>query len=427
MCGIFGSEVYWEVFPSLVDMSYRGPDALREVHYGDFCLGLARLAIVSTSDPRATQPHVTRKGNVVAFNGEIYNYQALDSRKGVTEVSLLGEMIDSGGDPRRYVDGDYAIAHFNPSVGRLTLYRDRFGVCPLYYQVRPVVEISSERRRLRPRAREVPANGKVVIDVRKRRVVERNVMPVYGASVQPIESAAALVEHLLNAVRSRALHSDSGFSLALSGGLDSSLLAALLFEAKLMPFECLSVGFGLSDEDLALARLVADGYGFPLQQHIIYEDEIRARAREVREHLEDEWSDGLRLRGAIRMWCVARMSSTRVILCGDGADELLGGYPSHYAVAAKHPQWQVSEKRLSTLRSMQHFNLDRTNKMGMAHSKEFRPPYLASTLSQVLLSLPQGKDSLREVAGYLGVPRAVMARGKYSAAELAFNLRKEPA
>jgi hypothetical protein len=66
-------------------------------------------------------------------------------------------------------------------------------------------------------------------------------------------------------------------------------------------------------------------------------------------------------------------------LGGDGPDELIGGYPSHHKFARAY---RTTAKRLSTVRSMQHFNLDRTNKMGMAHSKEYRAPFLESTLSQ---------------------------------------------
>ena len=84
--------------------------------------------------------------------------------------------------------------------------------------------------------------------------------------------------------------------------------------------------------------------------------------------------------------------------------------------------YRVNAKRISTLKSMQHFNLDRTNKMGMAHSKEFRAPLLASSLSQLLLSLPYStrKPQLRRVLAYLGAPAAVTEReSKYSPDELA--------
>lgn len=422
MCGIFATQRDRSyALPMLESLRHRGPDALDLVSAAGFSVGAVRLAIVDTRNPDANQPHLTRRGNIVAFNGEIYNYRKL-WRSAPSEVTLIGEMIDDGLDPRQFFDGDYAILHFNPSIGRVTLFRDRFGICPLYYSMRPVVEVSSEARRL-PRPREVPAHGRVVIDLKKRRVIKRDIMPLYGATSSDV-SFRGLCDEIMESVRTRAMHTDSSFSLALSGGLDSTVIALALRNLGLRPEMCMTTYFMSDSEDLECAHSVASLLHFsittiPIRSNDVPKDRIL-------EHLDchdPKKNTSLRWQGALRSWFVAEESPTRVILCGDGVDELIGGYAAHWKVSGR--DYQVNSKRISTLRSMQHFNLDRTNKMGMAHSKEFRAPFLSSSLSQMLLTsrYEHPKMLLRRVINYWGGPQEVAMRvSKYSPDELGIKL-----
>ena len=431
MCGIFGVELFgptrqekeWTrtyARNSVRDMHYRGPDEESVVLHGCFALAFNRLAIVDTDVSAASQPYVSTTGSVTVLNGELYNRRNLDS-SAPSEIALVASMIEEGADVRQYLEGDYAIANFDPSTSLLTLYRDRFGVCPLYYQTRPYVAISSEARRLEhPRA--VPAHGRVRIDVRARSVRARDVLPLYGATSDEV-LLPTICDALESAVLSRAQHTDSGWSLALSGGIDSSLIAAAAVARNVYPAAAITTGFSSASADMRHAMIVADHLGLPIRRILIPNDaELGAHVTsEVLEHLDcpAHKITALRYRGALRSYFVAKCAPTRVILCGDGADELLGGYPSHLQVGS--PPWVTTRKRLSTLRSMQHFNLDRTNKMGMVFSKEYRAPFLASTVSQLLLSQPyeQGKALLRRAARYYGLPRAIVEReDKYSADEV---------
>lgn len=429
MCGIFCAEEepFGREYVSarLHAMGYRGPDSSHTLKRGAMVMGLARLAIVDTFAPEAQQPHLSAKENVTVFNGEVYNYRALDS-SAKSEVALIGAMLDEGLDVRQFFDGDYAIANFNPSTSILSLFRDRFGVVPLYYQTRPRVEVSSEARRLK-NPREVPAHGRVVIDVRKRQVLRKDTLPLYGATEDLILLPAAL-QALMRASASRALHSDTGFSVALSGGLDSSLVLLALHAQGIAPRECLVTYFSPFSDDLHAARALADKLKVQLREIAIPPpSQLResGEAEQVIEHLDSRpRPSAMRYRGALRSWFVAKHASSRVVLGGDGGDELLGGYPCHHPDRFGLKRYRVAAKRLSTLRSMQHFNLDRTNKMGMAHSTEFRSPLLASTLSQVLLSAywTPGKDLLRQLARHLGAPVEVHRReSKYSPDELAVD------
>jgi asparagine synthase (glutamine-hydrolysing) len=414
MCGIFASRDKRRVHQALLHMVHRGPDASDIRSVGGYHVGFNRLAIVDTQAPEAHQPYMTRKGNVVVFNGEIYNYRAL-WREAPSEIALIAEMLDERLDPREYFDGDYAILYYNPSLQTIDLWRDRFGVCPLYYSRNG--DVSSEQRRLDAGSYEVPAHGHVRL-APGARVVQRDVMPLYGATGSD-QRLSTLIDALQSAVASRASHSDSGFSLALSGGLDSSLIAYSLSSMGLRPLAAICASFSEESEDLKAARVVADALHFDLYPVPAYPDS-RGEIERIREHFDGPISP-MRWRGGLRTYAVAKHAPTRVILGGDGPDELIGGYPSHHKFARAY---RTTAKRLSTVRSMQHFNLDRTNKMGMAHSKEYRAPFLESTLSQLLLSVPfqARKQIFRDMLHYMGAPDEIVFReSKYSPDELAIE------
>lgn len=430
MCGIYGVEVsngkyeaWSHVFEVLSEMRYRGPDALTVHRSGRMMLGFNRLSIVDRASFAAKQPHYDSHDRTTLFNGEIYNYRQLDS-SARSEIELISSMIDARADLRQYLEGDYAIVSSEPSTGRLLLYRDRFGICPLYYQLKPFVAVSSEARRLY-HPKEVPAHGRVIIDIKKR-TAKVDVMRLYGATndVNYSSSAPMVADLLVAAVLSRYEHSEVPVGVALSGGLDSSLVTLALARAGARAREHITTCFSEDSDDLRYARVLADKLGLPLtvKRINIHSEEVRTDTPKIIEHLDNapHKITPLCYRTALRSWYVASYAKSRVILCGDGPDELLGGYPSHPAVLQRFPpeqKWRINHKRYDTLRSMQHFNNDRTNKMGMAHSKEFRSPFLASTLSQVLLAQPwqQGKQILRDVCAHLGMPREIYERpSKYS-------------
>lgn len=419
MCGIFAStETVSSVAEVLSAMSYRGPDTLWVVGAAGFQIGFARLAIVDTDAEEARQPHRTAKGRIVAFNGEIYNYRDLDPTA-KSEVELLGRMLDEGLDVRQYLDGDYAILYYDPSNRFLTLYRDRFGACPLYYQMHPFLAVSSERRRLQNPI-EVPAHGYVGISGTS---VSTNRIKHYGAvagrnALLPNKTFRQL---FLPAVALRAAHSDSSFSLALSGGLDSSCLLFALWELKLPPVALVVVSMESATQDYAHAQLAADwiGWGSRVIHVQVSKEQLHQDAPLILEHLDQPGCapGPVKWRGAVRNWYAAKYSPTRVLLSGEGADELLGGYPVHYQ-RGKAP-YQVAAKCLSTIQSMPSINLDRTNKLGMAWSREYRMPFLASTLSYYLLSSHRspGKLLLRRYLTEQGAPPEIINRDKYSADE----------
>lgn len=417
MCAIFIRQGVGEIEKFYVEsklkmMKHRGPDDQQVAQIGGMSLGVARLAIVQAHS--GNQPHLTEKQRVVMFNGELYNYLELAAPLGSTawtapsEVQFLGECLDAGVDPRLFFDGDFAIAYYDPTWKRLALFRDRFGVVPLYYQLKPAVEVSSERRRLMKPV-ELLAGEMVVINVARGSIETKDRLPIatgMTCSRTPIGTQASIIRSMMrDAALSRAFHSDRSVSVVLSGGLDSALLANSLVsiqDGKVK--EYITVTMDARSAETKAARATLERMGIQRYKHNVVEvseDQIRAATPAILTHLLDgaphnaSTISRLRWTGAVRLWFAAQACSTKVLLGGDGLDEMLGGYLSHFAGA--ETQVEVAMNSLSSLRSMASFNLDRANKMAMAHSVEYRPPFLSHALANYLMSLrrTQGKQVLR--------------------------------
>lgn len=425
MCGIFASEIQTEVSATLPLMKHRGPDEQVTLSMGGFTVGFARLAIVDVEHPEAEQPAVSTKGRIVAFNGEIYNYLSLDMQAR-SEIDVLARMLDDGLDPRQFIDGEYAILYYCPSQRRVALYRDRFGICPLYYQTHPHVAVSSERRRLKNPV-EVPAHGCVVIDLDSRERVFEYAIPHYGVVVERMHpnTELALFSSLFeHAVQTRAEHSDVGFSTVISGGLDSSAIAYVLDMLDLRPQLALCVTLSEDSGDAQHARMVAEQCAIDLKTVVVSRDELFEDAPYIIEHLDMSSLDAvtaLKWRASVRNWFAAKHCPTRVLLCGEGSDELFEGYPPH---TAQQPMYRVAKRQLTAVRSLPAINLDRTNKLGLAHSIEYRAPFLASTLSYWLLSQQPRppKQLLREyLSAHCVAPDSLLNRPKWGQDEVALD------
>lgn len=424
MCGIYGSMHDAKVQVVLEKMKARGPDQRGVIRYAGFSMGFNRLAIVDIDICAAMQPHVSKKGRVVVMNGEIYNYHSLDPHA-TSEVALLGAMLDAKADPRQFIDGDYAIASFEPSERRLTLYRDRFGVCPLYYQLKPHLAISSERRYL-DNPREVMPYERVVLSYAKGsavgKLISRDRWQHYGVTIDRLlvsDGALTTFSSLFeNSVASRAKHSDVGFSVTCSGGLDSTAVIYALRQMGLRPQQMLCVNMGTDlTEDGKYAIEVAGHTGFPLKMIYLPEKLSSETAASIRLHMDEAYLSPLAWRVAVRNWFVAREATTKVVLTGEGADELHSGYPPHTERIAV--PWRLAQKQMQAVRSLPRCSLELSNKIGLAHSVEFRAPFLKSTLSYWMLATQTGprKEMLRRYLQRQEASPALINRNKWGTNE----------
>lgn len=350
----------------LEPMAHRGPDDSGEWNSPDgrLWLGHTRLAILDLS-PRGAQPMTDpATGNVIIFNGEIYNHREIRAalhHLGVsfagdsdTETILLGyrtwkEQII----PK--LKGMFAFALYDKAQGDLLLARDRLGIKPLYYhlnngdlsfcsEARPLVKAHhlsvdpeglsayllwgacSHRKPLYQGLWDFPAGTWMWASS----APGGQLPPVtryWPAQIVPMEhvSYTARIRSLLeNSVRQHLL-SDVPIACLLSGGIDSSIITALAARHSPLPVNTFSVGFReASFDESRFARMMADRCGTRHTHIILEESEILQDVREAVDKMDLPSSD------ALNTYIVSKRvakAGFKVALSGLGGDELFGGYP----------------------------------------------------------------------------------------------------
>lgn len=362
------------------DLFHRGPDSGGLASEPGVALVFRRLAIM---DPRAAadQPMSDEDGNcTLVFNGEIYNYldlraelEALGHRfktTGDTEVLLRGYK-EWGKDLFQRLEGMYALAIVDRRAGRALAARDPLGIKPLYLMRRGgLVALASEMRplyRLAPPRPDpaalaelltfgwaagrlgnvigidrVPGGSLIDIDLATGAASEsrfcdplETIAP--DAAIGEDEADGLADEALRKSVRAH-LMSDVGFTLQLSGGVDSSLIAALVRSETDRELRAFGVDLGAYEHNEAdYRRIVAKRCGLALEEiRLTGTDYADALPRAVR-HMEGPSPHG----GCVMLMllCDRSRESSKVILTGEGADEFFGGY-TRYASWRKI-MWQA--------------------------------------------------------------------------------------
>jgi asparagine synthase (glutamine-hydrolysing) len=349
-------------------MAHRGPDAEGYHLNGEVALGHRRLSIIDlhTGD----QPMYNESRTVaVVFNGEIYNFQTLrreleakghrfTTRSDTEVIPHLYE--EHGPEAVTHLRGMFALALWDSRKRRLLLARDRMGQKPLFYSRvgRGMVFASEMKSILASRRVEdrldymaldsylshqfIPAPLTIYQEVRKlppahMAVWEDGMLelrrywtpPGETAEMEEEECAARLLELLGEAVEMR-LISDVPLGAFLSGGIDSSLVIALMTRISGNPVESFSIGFGDSSYDeLPAARRAAALFGA-----IAHEKVVDYRVKELLPALVRHFDEPFGDSSALPVYYLSQMTRehVKVALSGDGCDEALGGY-RRYAAA----------------------------------------------------------------------------------------------
>ena len=356
-------------------IEHRGPDEAGHGIHAGVALGMRRLSIIDVAGSH--QPVATEDEQVTAvFNGELFNFPELRAElvgKGHTlathgdSETIVHLYEEHGPDFVRRLRGMFAIALWDKPRRRLVLARDRMGVKPLYYahtpeglafasEVKALLAGGLVRAELDPLGAElflahgfVPGPYTLFAGVRK---LEPAALMVFedGKIVDhrpywnpweegpPREALAweeeqeRLMELLRESVRARMI-SDVPLGVMLSGGLDSSLITALMAEQSSRPVQTFSIGFAEDQvSELGDAEMVAKRFGTDHHALVTSASEHVGLLDEAIWHLEGPIADVSCL-GFILLSRLAREHVT-VALSGQGADELLGGYRKHEIAAA---------------------------------------------------------------------------------------------
>jgi len=376
MCGITG--IYSPSAPlggearSLIglmnrSLSHRGPDdeGFWEDASAGIYLGHRRLSILDLS-PEGHQPMVADDGCAIVFNGEIYNYREIRAglagppfrSTGDTEV-LLRLLQQEGRSGLHRLNGMFAFAAWDPARRELLLARDRLGIKPLYYtrqggmfafasEIRALLLLPWVRRELDEEAlhhfltfNSVPSPRTLLKDIRKLDPGHLMVLGEqgisryepywqigYGTPLPEGEQAVAsgLLDHLRRSVRSQMV-SDVPVGAFLSGGVDSSAIVALMSEVSDRPVRTFSIGFSdfLKYDERRFAADVARRFGTEHMERIVTREELVGLLPQVAEISVDPVADPTMI-PIYFLAQLARQTDTKVILTGDGSDELLCGY-----------------------------------------------------------------------------------------------------
>jgi asparagine synthase (glutamine-hydrolysing) len=378
MCGICGvltrapGGVDPDVLRAMNDtLVHRGPDSDGAFVSGPVGLAARRLSIIDLA--HGDQPIGNEDGRIqVVQNGEIYNHEELRrelERSGHafrtrcdTEVIVhLYEEHGLGFAER--LRGMFAIAIWDGRRGRLVLARDRFGIKPLFYrpgagellfgsELKALMRHPGFERELDPHALEsfmafnsIPAPLSIFRDTRKLLPGHVLVADEHGvelsryAQLRPApadgvrrESAGELAEELRERLRDSVrahLVSDVPVGVLLSGGVDSSALAALASEESSGPVNTFSIGFEeRAFNELDNARLVAERYGTNHHELV-----VRPDAAELLPRLAEVFDEPLADSSALPSYLVSELASqhVKVAMSGEGGDELFGGYYTYVA------------------------------------------------------------------------------------------------
>jgi asparagine synthase (glutamine-hydrolysing) len=395
MCGIFALiDSENDPTDAFKTGSKRGPEMSKLVKIDNHYLGFHRLAINGLNE-ESNQP-LYYNDYVLVCNGEIYNYKELirDHELVVNTQSdcevILAMYAKYGVKCLEYLDGEFAFILYDISKKEFFIARDPYGVRPLY--------IATVKKRfcfasdLEPMIRSIvpwsfaqfkPGTYMTINSL----IIHKNY--TIQTPLNETDYMKGLYDAFCSAVYKRVTNSERPIACLLSGGLDSSLVAALaarFCKEKDKVLETYSIGLSES-EDLKYASKVAEHIGSKHTTIICSEEEFFNAIPHVIKDIESY--DTTTVRASVGNWLIGKYikehSQAKVILNGDGADELMGGYMYFHACPTSL-EFDKECKRL--LENISYFDVLRSDKSISSHGLEARTPYLDVHLVNYYLNIP---------------------------------------
>lgn len=394
-----------------IKQRHRGPDhtGIVELPENGVVFVHERLSVLYPKTGH--QPLKSDDGNIILVaNGEIYNYMELASqiakRKGLKnhyvphsdcEV-IIGMYEEYGKDLITHITGMFSFALYDKNANTFMIGRDPIGIIPLYEGVDDMGNLwfASEMKCLYGICDVIQDFQPGTILFGKNNALKRikYFQPKWVNDVPTAKVDLAMLRHRLeNAVRSH-LQSDVAYGCMLSGGLDSSLIASIatkILRERNPDYRLKTFSVGVENApDLKYAKIVANYIESEHTEIIFNVDEALDCVREIIYHTESY--DMTIVRCSIPMLIMARYIKShgvKMILSGEGADELFGGYLYFYQAPTKDEFHQECVDRLLELHK---FECLRANKSTMAWGLELRVPYLDTTFINYAMDIrPEDK------------------------------------
>jgi asparagine synthase (glutamine-hydrolysing) len=379
ICGIFavGDSSHlsdWSVIEQMTDtMAHRGPNGRGTWRNRKIALGHRRLAVIDLSNA-GRQPMGGEDGSIqIVYNGEVYNFLELKERykleerghvfRSRTDTEVLVHLYEEIGlDMVRELNGMFALAIWDGRKQKLHLVRDRYGIKPLFYQFdQRFFRFGSEIKAILaddrvPRKpsfpalhdfltfnyipgeqtafegiREVPPAHWMTIDTQGK-IAKQRYWDLSFAVDDSIDENSAIEQalKLLDLSVKRRLIADVPIGVMLSGGLDSSVLVALMHRHTSEPIHTYSVGFeDESFNELPYARIVSQAFSTVPHEVVITPELVRELIPKYLTYIDEPYGDG----SAIPTYYVCELAKKEVVvvLSGEGGDEAFVGYETYSA------------------------------------------------------------------------------------------------
>lgn len=380
MCGILGgNNPDWNYKKGIERLQHRGPDGLKVVHMDDFHLAFVRLAIMDLSE-NGMQPMFSDDGRVgLVYNGEIYGFQKLRdelidlgySFKSTSDTEVILYAYLQWGEKFIFrIDGMYAIAIYDRRDGTVRLFRDRIGIKPLYYyydgfnflfssELKGIEEVCKdislqidntaiydflnylyipEPKTLYHNVYKLKAGHRLIFHIKSRKIKKNgsywklNVNNCFGRQRKREDIICELKELISQSVQEEMI-ADVPVGTFLSGGIDSSIVT---YESSKVNSNVKTFSIGFTDKGcnetqyaLKIANRIGVTSNIKIFDHTIYKELFL----KMKQWYDEPFADT----SAFPTFLVSKTAreEVKVVLTGDGGDELFGGYPRYEAFMQK--------------------------------------------------------------------------------------------
>ncbi|MEA2036313.1 MAG: asparagine synthase (glutamine-hydrolyzing) [Nanoarchaeota archaeon] len=379
MCGICGFN--WEdkklVREMVSILQHRGPDQNGFLTDSSFSFGHTRLSIIDLST-KGKQPMSNEENTIwVVFNGEIYNFMSLREElegkghkfKSNTDTEVIIHAYEEYGEACvSLFNGMFAFSLWDARKKQFFIARDRSGIKPLYYslkngklifasEIKALLLCEHIRRNISPESfynfltfRYTPGTQTIFRDIQKlspgnymtynTKTSKLSIKNYWNLKLRPKRKSTSdyskeLNNTLLESINKR-LISDVPLGAFLSGGLDSTYVVALMSQLTDQPVKTFSVGFDAGEgyDESKFARFVADTYQTDHHEIFVKEKSFNLLPK-VLWHMDEPIADF----ASIPTYILSEFAKKKVsvVLTGEGADEIFGGYKKYRYLRAFHP------------------------------------------------------------------------------------------
>jgi asparagine synthase (glutamine-hydrolysing) len=364
---------------SIGKLVHRGPDNTSSKTFGQCTMEFSRLAINDTSD-QGMQPFVDNTGMLIC-NGEIYNHELFTPKDhhSSSDCECIMPLIHKVGifEASIRLRGEFAFCYTDGAT--VTASRDPLGVRPLFYtrfnefggiafasEVKALLEFGTKVEIFPP--------GHIYSS-------DTDIFECYYPYKWDIKDT------FMEAVRIRVEHTDRNIGFLLSGGLDSSLVVAIA--NQYLPGQLKTFSVGIEDSpDVLAARKMAK---YLSSDHTEFRFDVEEGLKNIENVI---WSlesyDTTTVRASVPMWLLSRFiagtTDCKVILSGEGSDELFGGYLYfHYAPGVE----EFTEENRRRLKLIHQFDGLRADRCISAHGLELRVPFLDTKVVEFGMTMDQ--------------------------------------